>query len=275
MISFAFVWLLLCAVQTSFAQVTLENNDYSGNEYVGSSATSSVKELIIRTNGNERLRFLNNTPGAGAIFQVGSKDWTFGNVTYSRFIGFNTNYDGTNYSRFSNTDGMSMMHFGVGGDIYFEVQGTTGTLTGTSLLLLDHRGLVCIGSNSGVNWGNYANDYKLYVATGIRTEKIRVDLKSSWPDFVFNKHYSLRSLSEVETYITANHHLPDVPSEQTVKAEGMDLGEMQGVLLRKIEELTLYLIDLEKQQKQTAAENLQLQSEIAQLKQQVSVVQKE
>ena len=75
-----------------------------------------------------------------------------------------------------------------------------------------------------------------------------VDVKtSSWADFVFAEDYALPSLDEVDAYIQKHHHLPDVPSEAEVLKEGIHLGEMQKVLLQKVEELTLYTIDLQEQ----------------------------
>ena len=67
-----------------------------------------------------------------------------------------------------------------------------------------------------------------------------------WFDHVFDKNYNLRTLSEVEEYINENHHLPEIPSQQEVNENGYNLGDMQGKLLMKIEELTLYIIELEK-----------------------------
>ncbi|HEY4151411.1 MAG TPA: hypothetical protein VGM41_20875 [Chitinophagaceae bacterium] len=64
----------------------------------------------------------------------------------------------------------------------------------------------------------------------------------SWPDFVFNKNYSLPSLDSLSGYIQRHHHLPDIPSAENVQAKGIDLGGTQAALLKKIEELTLYII---------------------------------
>ena len=89
-------------------------------------------------------------------------------------------------------------------------------------------------------------DYKLHVADGIRTEHVKVDLQTAWADYVFEADYHLKSLSEVEAYIEQNGHLPDVPSAEEVAANGIELGEMNKILLQKIEELTLYVIELEK-----------------------------
>ncbi len=67
-----------------------------------------------------------------------------------------------------------------------------------------------------------------------------------WSDYVFDADYHLRPLSEVSAFIQENGHLPDVPSAEEVSCEGLDLGRMDALLLRKIEELTLYIIELEK-----------------------------
>ena len=80
----------------------------------------------------------------------------------------------------------------------------------------------------------------------IKCTEIEV-LTAAWPDFVFNSNYNLRPLSEVEAFINLNKHLPDVPSEATVMANGANLGEMSATLLQKVEELTLYMIQLQKE----------------------------
>jgi len=71
-------------------------------------------------------------------------------------------------------------------------------------------------------------------------------LTAAFPDFVFKSGYNLRPLSEVEAFINLNKHLPDVPSEATVVANGLNLGDMNATLLQKVEELTLYMIQLQK-----------------------------
>ena len=90
--------------------------------------------------------------------------------------------------------------------------------------------------------------YKLFVEEGILTEKVKVAIKNSedWFDHVFNKDYSLMPLNELTKYIEQNKHLPDVPTTTEVKQNGVDLAETQVILLQKIEELTLYLIDQNK-----------------------------
>lgn len=80
----------------------------------------------------------------------------------------------------------------------------------------------------------------------MKVKRLRVTL-TDWPDYVFGEGYRLRPLAEVEEHIKRHSHLPDVPSAAEVEAEGADLGEMNKVLLQKVEELTLYIIDLQRQ----------------------------
>ena len=90
------------------------------------------------------------------------------------------------------------------------------------------------------------NDYKLAVNGQALFTKVKVQLFGSWPDYVFEKDYKLPSLAEVEDFIRQNHHLPGIPTAHEIEKDGLDVGESQAVLLRKIEELTLYVIDLNK-----------------------------
>lgn len=92
-----------------------------------------------------------------------------------------------------------------------------------------------------------ALQYQLYVEKGIRSEKVKVDARGNWPDFVFEENYNLPSLTAVESYINQNKHLPNVPSAAEVEQNGVDLGEMDKILLQKVEELTLYIIQQQKQ----------------------------
>lgn len=93
----------------------------------------------------------------------------------------------------------------------------------------------------------------------LRAREIKVDL-NSWPDYVFKKEYRLMPLKEVEAFISSNGHLPNVPKAEAIEADGVNLGEMNKVLMEKVEELTLYLIEQQKlieaqQQRIEALEN--------------------
>ncbi|MCP4456808.1 MAG: hypothetical protein GY816_02085 [Cytophagales bacterium] len=94
----------------------------------------------------------------------------------------------------------------------------------------------------------------LYVDGNSYFTEVNVTSSSPWPDFVFAKDYDLKPLNQVETFIKENQHLPDVPSAKEVEENGINVGDMNAVLLKKIEELTLHLIEQNKQ-----LEKLQLQ----------------
>lgn len=92
--------------------------------------------------------------------------------------------------------------------------------------------------------------YNLFVTGGILTEEVRINLRGTngqWADYVFNKDYNLKSLNEVEKFISENGHLPNVPSAKQVKEDGIELGNMAKIQQEKIEELTLYLIQQNKE----------------------------
>jgi trimeric autotransporter adhesin len=100
-------------------------------------------------------------------------------------------------------------------------------------------------------------------AKSLYAEKIEVRIDAisiSWPDYVFAKDYQLRTLSELESYIQANNHLPDVPSAVEVNDTGIDLAKMDAILLQKIEELTLYTIELNKKVEALQMENKELKN---------------
>jgi hypothetical protein len=89
--------------------------------------------------------------------------------------------------------------------------------------------------------------YKLAVRGKILCENLKVQLEEDWPDYVFNKDYRLIPLQELESYINVNKHLPGIPSSEEIKEDGIDVSRMNAVLVQKIEELTRYIIDQQKQ----------------------------
>lgn len=111
--------------------------------------------------------------------------------------------------------------------------------------------------NIGLNTYNTKGN-KLAVNGNVIATEVTVQPYGSWPDYVFKKDYQLRSLSEVKNYIDQNQHLPEIPSAQEIEKDGLKLGDINKLLTKKVEELTLYLIEkddqlkkqLNKQQKQ-------------------------
>jgi len=108
-------------------------------------------------------------------------------------------------------------------------------------------------------------DYDLAVNGKIRTKEVKVEA-ANWPDYVFEERYRFMPLSELKKFIETNKHLPEMPSAKEVEAEGVNLGELNKLLVKKIEELTLMVIDQHEQSKKQTKQINQLKLEVAELK---------
>ncbi|CAM1344757.1 hypothetical protein [Tenacibaculum amylolyticum] len=170
-------------------------------------------------------------------------------------LGFNSVIDDQNISKFkpiwtgsSSSSGMIMsMASGGRSDLTFYGYdwGTDNTPRSldefTKVLHLSTKGQVSIGTT------NTPSNYKLAVAGKIISEEITVKLQSAWPDYVFTNDYKLPTLKEVEQHIKEKGHLENIPSAKEVQENGIKLGEMNKKLLEKVEELTLYTIQQQKE----------------------------
>lgn len=114
---------------------------------------------------------------------------------------------------------------------------------------ISHR--MRINANGDVAIGTTETQgYKLAVAGNIIGESITVKLHNNWPDYVFNSSHKKLSLSELESYIKVNHHLPEIPTTKEAEENGINIEEMNEMLLKEVEELTLYLIEKDKEIKE-------------------------
>ncbi len=114
----------------------------------------------------------------------------------------------------------------------------------------------------------------------LRAREIKVD-QANWPDFVFHKDYDLMPLEEVQAYINTYGHLPNVPSAEEVEEDGINLGDAAKTSMQKIEELTLYLLEInekvenQEKEQQEQAETIKLQQELLQQQQETIRLQQQ
>jgi hypothetical protein len=128
---------------------------------------------------------------------------------------------------------------GAASSLYLQASG------GNVMLIPNESGQVGIGITSPANLPS--SNYLFAVDGSIIVEEVRVELSGNWPDYVFKDDYKLLSLETLEGNIKTLGHLPGMPSAAVVEDEGFDLGGTQRIMLEKIEELTLYLIDMNKE----------------------------
>jgi hypothetical protein len=121
------------------------------------------------------------------------------------------------------------------------------------------------GGGVGIGTTCLPSGFMLAVGGKVAAREINVNV-TSWCDYVFENTYNLRPLSQVESFIKENKHLPEIPSAKEVEANGINLGEMDALLLKKIEELTLYMIEMKKENEEIKKENQSMKQEIQQLK---------
>ena len=204
------------------------------NGNVGIGTTSPKTPLDI---GQLRFGKISSFPAEGTISETIWGNYIIGDVTTAQQLKLGVSNDGSTRAEIfidnsNRPDGTITFKTGNGG-------------ASQARMFIDGNGSVGIGTTS-IN-----NAYKLFVETGIRTRKVVVD-QAVWPDYVFQEGYPLASLDSVGKYIKMNHHLPEIVTADSVEKNGVDLGNNQAALLKKIEELTLYIIQqkdqLEKQQ---------------------------
>ncbi|NQX41310.1 hypothetical protein SAMN05421820_107148 [Pedobacter steynii] len=186
-------------------------------------AVNNYKRIIIWLKGNATYYYNSNYEVSPLVYDGVANPITYVEMNVSNSTSINHTFK-TSIDSYVNSQGISHSNAA-----YFS--GGTFNFFGAS---------VGIGTQD-------TNGYKLAVKGGIIAESVKVQILPAWPDYVFAKSYQLSDLSDTERFIKENGHLPGIPSASEVKANGIDLGEMNAKLLQKIEELTLHLIQKEKQ----------------------------
>ena len=265
MFSFAQTWNTFT---TTFGNIQLGPADANwGHIYTDRSKFLFNKDIYIATGG------YNSVSGIGLSLKTNGTTRMFINPT-NGYIGINT------------ITPLAPLH--VVGDVLIpaDYRLKFGTETPTTGVFTIHKANCCYGTyldfdgnvffrrfNNGVNNGaslglqndgtvtvgvteKYDNTvvntmgYKLMVNGGILCEKVKVIVDVPNSDYVFKTDYKLMPLEELKVYVNENKHLPEIPSAKEFAENGYSLGEMDDLLLRKVEELTLYIIQLQEQVKQ-------------------------
>jgi hypothetical protein len=265
------------ATGTGVERMTIDNN---GNVGIGTAAPTArlhivglTRQALWISDGSERYLSIGQGTGAAIIDPIGSgamylgydspSDIYFGGSSANGIWKGNGNVGiGTinPISKFQISGGnASQMTLGSNTGILFSVvkndegygmyagvsgSGDTWIQAGrTSSPMAYNLNLQASGGNVGI--GTTSPSEKLSVNGNIKAQKLIIT-QNGWADYVFKTSYKLRPLNEVELFIKANQHLPDVPSEKEISNNGVDVGDAQAILLKKIEELTLYILEQNK-----------------------------
>lgn len=132
-----------------------------------------------------------------------------------------------------------------------------GSIQKSNLMTFTTNGKILIGDTTSIT-----GDHKLYVNGSILATEVNVALVTNWPDYVFEEDYDLPELNDVESFIINNGHLPGIPSKIEIEENGVNLAETDALLLKKIEELTLYVLEQQKMLKNQQNEIEQLKSRL-------------
>ncbi|GHB59188.1 hypothetical protein GCM10007390_11060 [Persicitalea jodogahamensis] len=242
------------------------SNGLSNATAIGAGAIVSQNNSIALGNPTSSVGVGNSAPTAR--FHVSGGGTVATGVRLEGLV----NASGTVYPLYVDGSGNVMKSSTAGAREAAESLDRNWMLTADSHLINNNAGGIVIGT--GLN--STPTGYKLYVSEGILTERVKVAVKntSEWRDNVLQADYNLRSIEEVEKFIKENKHLPGVPSAQEMVEKGNDLQKTDAVLLEKIEEIMLYVIDLKKENARLKSESEAQQNVIQSLSKKVLDLEK-
>jgi hypothetical protein len=257
---------LLTSNTTYYYRVRAVNTGGSSSYAVSASVTTPVEPPAAPSG-------LSATAGVSSI----NLNWTDNSPNESQFVIERSTTSGTSFTVVSNETANTISYIDsdiTGGQPYFyRIKATnaggnsvysdevTATLNIPGVTQLC-KGLFCDSYGSvGVGTQIIPSGYRLSIKGKMMAEGVRVDLQSAWPDYVFDSRYELQDLPSLRSYINKNKHLPGMPAASEVDKEGFDVGQVNVKLLEKIEELSLYLIQMEERIQKLEVENKTLKEE--------------
>lgn len=246
---------------SSFNNISLQGDQ--GIFWTDGNGTTAIPNAYNTTSGFVLAPFANATSGLriAADGNVG-----IGTSTTTNGI-FNINGSGPSAIHIERNDNFTgtKAKFGISSN------GTNG-LPGLRFMMSADNGdnfidALQIQNNGNVGIGVSNPQQKLVVDGTVCSKEVIVSLNGTpcWPDYVFADDYKLRTLTELEDYININKHLPNIPSSNEVEKNGIEVGIMQAKTIEKVEELTLYLLELNKQLQALKQQNEMLQAKVNQL----------
>jgi hypothetical protein len=237
----------------------LEKLDLKGNLRIESSSNTAPAyiKLYGGTDDLSYIQFYNNinTPASmGYLGYSGSGEysiWTRGTSAYLNSDGMGISnsspltklhiLNGQDAGLPNTSNGYLMLGPGTSTNLIFDNNEIMARNNGApaDLIFQNDGGAIRIG-NVAVPAG-----YRFAVAGKAICEELKVQLSGNWPDYVFQSNYKLKSFDELRRYIETNKHLPNIPAAAEVEKNGIEVGDMQKKMMEKIEELTLYILQLE------------------------------
>jgi hypothetical protein len=263
---------VVVTTDATFGRLNTTQSRFLFNKDVNTSTggfSSNGVDLTLKTSNTTRMTISNSTGnfGFGVAPLAADRLNVNGNI---RLQAGNIYIPYSNKAQFGNVNPQSAMfvistgtynnYLDFVGNTYFRNIAIDGTTNLGACLGLQKDGTVTIGV-----WENYTNivantdGHKLMVNGGILCEKVKVIVDVPNSDHVFAPEYKLMPLKDVKLFVEENKHLPEVPSAACFKEEGYNIGEMDDLLLRKVEELTLYILMLEEQNKKLEERILKLE----------------
>ena len=243
--------------QAQWQYIPTTGIEYHNAGFVGIGTSTPLVKLGISGDANvERIHIVSSQDPVVCMYHINGTTTTPSPVTFGNNLGYYQfgGYDGTQNIRSAWITGIASQNWtptGRGAGMAFCTTPNNST-TMTERMRVDENGNVGIATTD-------TKGYTLAVNGNAIFNKVVVKAYP-WPDYVFHLNYRLLPLSEVEQYINQYHHLPEVLSAEEVENNGLDVGDNQATLLKKIEELTLYVIEQDKQIKKLASENREMES---------------